>query len=507
MSALCAEFGDCSAQEREQICCHILTQCIKEAQNASVVWDLCHSWPTTQVEVAEAGPTRSLLRRKQADTLFRCVTYLQAAGLTRQAAMMVGDVRLKPSQSRYLFERLIYEFKLPSTLNAKRRDSSDISTPPLSPPSWTVNTFAAADARIAVREMCDAMISLMADGVCFKRKVVNRMLKLLCLTCARSRVVRLLRAAQRRAQIESVDADRNELRAAGGFSRLRPDEVKLPQVISTKTMEEAIRVLCGQDSTGARTAYELLCALDVGQRTAVMYDALMTRYGNAPTIPASSGYRTVDEQLWREILDMYGPTLHTISARIGCHARKRRLDLIKSDLEFVRSAKLGGVHDLTDNAKLNIVRCCIETGSLLAGFRYASTFIAASPHLGAKVVTTLLRAAQHIHIPPTATPSSPSRAQLLKRFLRHFSHLHAKHPQLKTGLEELKLFIQLLETHQQWIETSTLWNMLRVVGGHFGKRDARLIGVLQAFSHVFDSRGEVDSAKELRALIVKLQSE
>ncbi|TKY87522.1 hypothetical protein EX895_003536 [Sporisorium graminicola] len=444
----------------------------------------------------------------QGDTLFRCITYLQAAGLTRQAAMMVGDVRLKPSQSRFLLERLIYEFKLPSIPGAKRHDSiGQVSLPSTSAPS-----FAAADARVAVREMCDAMMSLMADGVSFKRKVVNRMLKLLSLTRARSRVVRLLRAAQRRAQIQSLSAaGQDELRAAGGFSRLRSEEVKPPQVVSTKTMEEAIRVLCGQDGTGARTAYELLCALDQHYRTPAMYDALMTRYGSAPTTPVDStgqAYATVDEQLWREIRElMGGPTLHTLSARIACHTRKRRLDLLRSDLDFLRSSSLGGMHDLTEGAKLNIVRCCIESGSLLAGFRYASSFLSASgdTQFQSNVVTTLLRSAQHIHIPPSAHSSAPSRAQLLKRFLRHYSHLHAKHPQLKTELRELKLFIQLLEAHQQWIETSTLWNMLRVVGGHFGNRDQRLAGVLEAFSRVFEARGEVESAKELRALIGRLQ--
>ncbi|CBQ71330.1 conserved hypothetical protein [Sporisorium reilianum SRZ2] len=516
MPALCADFRDCSAHEREQICCHILSQCIKEAQDARVVWDLCRSWPSTQDDVAEAGPARTMLRRMQGDTLYRCVNYLHAAGLTRQAAMLIGDVRLRTSQSRYLLERLIYEFKLPSTLNAKRHDSTDLSTPTLPPSSTTATSFAAADARIAVREMCDAMTGLLADGVSFKRRVVNRMLKLLCLTKARSRVVRLMRAAQRRAQIEALSADAGRhggLRAAGGFSRLRADEVKPPQVVSTKTMEEAMRVLCGQDSTGARVAYELLCVLDAAHRTPAMYDVLMTRYGNAATaLPESDGgYRTVDEQLWQDILDRGGPTLHTISARIACHTRKRRLDLIRSDLALARSLRLGGMHDLSAPAQLGIVRCAIEAGCLLAGFRYASSLISASRDAAfhSHVVTTLLRAAQHIHLAPAPAPASstPSRAQLLKRFMRHFSHLHAKHAELRTGVRELELFVALMETHQAWIETATLWNMLRVVGGHLGGGDARVGAVLEAFGRVFDARGERESAREIRGLIGRLSAE
>lgn len=510
MPALCTVFGQRTAHEQQQICCHILSQCINDAQPASIIWDLCRSWPSSAAQAEEeAGPARTMVRRMQGDTLFRCVTYLQAAGLTRQAAMMVGDVRLKASQSRFLLERLIYEFKLPSTLNAKRECSSDISTPPL---VSTATSFAVADARVAVREMCDAMTSLLADGVSFKRRVVNRMLKLLCLTRARSRVVRLLRAAQRRAQIESLaieGRDSGELRTAGGFSRLRAEAAKPPQVISTKTMEEAIRVLCGQDSAGARTAYELLCALDMPHRTPAMYDALMTRYGNAaPILPSNSGYATVDEQLWAEVLNLQGgPTLHTVSARIACHARRRRLNLVRADLAFIRSSNLGGVGDLTENAKLNVVRCCIETGALAAGFRYAGAFIAspsADAQFQSQVVTTLLRAAQHIHVATSAGSTAPSRAQLLKRFLRHFSHLHARHPQLKTDVGELKLFINLLETHQQCIDTPALWNMLRIIGAHFGKSDTRLVGVLEAFTRVFEGRGEVESARELRALIRRL---
>ncbi|SPO31591.1 uncharacterized protein UTRI_06381_B [Ustilago trichophora] len=537
MEALSAEYGHLSMQDREQVCCHIMTQCVKGAEDARVVWDLYSTWTSTSqvATTIQPGPLRTMLRRMQGDTLYLCATYLHAAGLTRQAAMVVGDPRLKPSQSRYLLERLVYDLKLQPTLNAAHHPTnlSDLSRNASSTQQLSTHNFAAADARIAVREICDAMINLMADGVSFKRKTVNRTLKLLALTRARSRVARLLRAAQRRAQIDLIaetGVDRGyggELRAAGGFSRLRTEEVKPPQVISTKVMEEVIRLLSTQDSTGARTAYEVLSALDPSQRSPAMYDALMTVYGNVaiPSVSAgqstntstepSTGHATVGEQLWTDILTLPhigGPTLHTLSARIVCHARTRKLDLIKSDLAYLRDCQLGTIHSLTENAKLSIVRCCIESGSLLTGYRYATLLlrptIVTHDHLfQARIINTLLRAAQHIHIPPNGSSSTPSRAQLLKRFLRHFSHLHQRFPQLQPGLESLKLFIELLDGHQQWIETDTLWNMLRVVGRHFETKDPRLVRVLQAFVKVFESRGETNSADELRGLIEKLNSQ
>ncbi|KIS65965.1 uncharacterized protein UMAG_11599 [Mycosarcoma maydis] len=548
LPALCAEIGVCRPEHREQLCCHIMSQCVKQSQDAHIVWDLYRSWTTTRLtDTADSQSTRSVLRRMQGNALYRCATYLQAAGLNRQAATIAADERLKPSQSRYLLERLIYDLKLPSAVNTMQQDF-DRETAPFSVPTATIQistaSFAAADSRLTVRKMCDAMINLTADGVTFKRKTVNRMFKLLCLTRARSHVVRLLRVAQRRAQIDSQHLDLKTgarydggLRTAGGFSRLRPKTCRLPQVVSSKVMEESLRLLCTQDSSGARTAYEVLVALDASQRTPVMYDTLMTVYGNAPitrtgstAIDASSisssnasvGYTKVDEQLWREICTfdhIGGPTLHTMSARIICHARKRRMDLIKSDLNFVRTSKLGSIHDLNENAKLSIVRCCIETGSLLVGFRYASTLLspaiaAGNERFQSKMIATLLRAAQHIHITlPSTLPtsvsksssSSPSRAQLLKRFLRHFSHLYRKMSVLQPDMQTLNLFIQLLDRHQAWIKPSTLWNMLRLIAAYFKQGDQRLINVLEAFVEAFERRDDMCSAQELRGLLSKLR--
>lgn len=537
MPALSAEYGDLVPAEREQVCCHIMSQCIKEKDDARMVWDLYRTWtpPTQQVIAAvPAGPARSTLRRIQGDTVFRCCTYLHAAGMTRQAAFVAGDARLKPSQSRFLLEKLVYDLKPPPSPLSAKAGKSKLKTDAngageeASPQHTDAAAFAAADIRLAMREICDTMMNLMADGVSFKQKTVNRTLKLLCLTRARSRVVRLVRAAQRRAQLDLLAADQagtdegRQLCAAGGFSRLRQTEdQKLPQVVSTKAMESTIRLLCAQDSTGARTAYDLLSALDPTQRTAGMYDALMTVYGSFPAnIPAKEkdtvGYVTVDEQLWHDICTLphlSGPTAHTISARIICHTRKRKLDLIQSDLAFLRTLRLGSIQDLTENAKLSIVRCCIESGSLLAGFRYASILLqhpTTNSAFQSNVVATLLHAAQHIHLsrkPTSPTSSLPSRAQLLKRFLRHFSHLHKRFLTLPTDVEMLELFIQLLDKHQQWIKSETLWNMLRVVGQHFGKQDARLVGVIRAFQRVFENRGEVTSAQELQTLIDKLQAQ
>ncbi len=255
-----------------------------------------------------------------------------------------------------------------------------------------------------------------------------------------------------------------------------------------------------------------------------MYDALMTVYGNAPTdsLHLSSSqkggekYVSVDEQLWADICASphlgEGPSLQTMSARIVCHARTRRLDLIKSDLAFLRSSTLQAtIHDLTENAQLSIVRAYIESAALLRGFQLSAALLSRStcPTYQAKVVNTLLKAGQHIRPPPSASPvsfsssiqneehppervssSGPSRAQLLKRFLRHFSHLHKRFPTLQPTLTTLSLFIRLLDKHQQWIETETLWNMLRIVGKHFGEEDERLIGVLEAFVKVFEGGGK-----------------
>ncbi len=279
--ALAAVYGDLDATDREEVACHIMTQCIRRREDARVVCDLHRSWTfdPAVTHSLQPGPQRSIFRRMQSDTLYSCCSYLHAAGLTRQAARVVGDARLRSSQSRYLLERLIYDLKLPPSLVVQQQfsqhhDSEVASEQSLDLQQSTVS-FAAADARLAVRDTCDAMTNLMADGVVFKRKALNRMLKLLCSTRARSRVVRLLRSAQRRAQIDAhADAaamhggQSGELRAAGGFSRLRIEEVPPPQVVSTKVMEEMVRLLCSQDTTGARTAYELLTALDPSQRTA-----------------------------------------------------------------------------------------------------------------------------------------------------------------------------------------------------------------------------------------------
>uniref|UniRef100_V5EXS3 Uncharacterized protein n=2 Tax=Kalmanozyma brasiliensis (strain GHG001) TaxID=1365824 RepID=V5EXS3_KALBG len=264
-----------------------------------------------------------------------------------------------------------------------------------------------------------------------------------------------------------------------------------------------------------------------------MYDTLMGMFANAPSQPAplsildsnepSLGFRSTDEQLWHDICTiphLGGPTLRTMSARIICHARNRRLDLIQSDLDFVRTTRLGTIHDLTETARLSIVRCCIERGSLLTGFRYTSILLSAvmeDKRAQSRIVTTLLKAAQSIRIPPSVAPvasvasgigasSIPSRAQLLKRFWRHFSSLHRKFPHLQVGMQELKLVIQLLDRQQGWIETRTLWSMLRVVGRHFDERDARLVRVLEAFVRVFEARAEQASADELKKLIATLQT-
>ncbi|GAC94250.1 hypothetical protein PHSY_001821 [Pseudozyma hubeiensis SY62] len=538
LPALCAVYGEIDQLQREHLCCYILSQCVKRSQDAFTVLDLYRSWTAVSFsDITDPGRTRSMLRSMWGDSLYRCATYLQAAGLTRHAAAIAADVRMKPSQSRYLLERLVYDLKLPQSLGMTPGHTPEaISTPSLATPaipaSNTKTLFAEADARLAVRGMCDAMINLMADGVAFKRKTVNRMFKLLCLTRARSRVIRTIRAAQRRAQIDALglEAKRGEMRAAGGFSRLRAEQGKPPQVVSTKVMEDAIRMLCAQDASGARTAYEVLGVLDPLQRTPVMYDALMTVHGSASAtldapvervrgeVAASHGYKTVDEQLWSDICTLPhlgGPTLRTISARIVCHTRKRSLDLIRSDLALIRARNMGSIHDLSENAKLGVVRCCIESGALLAGFRYASTLLSPAVAAGdegfqTKVIATLLRGAQHIHLaaPPStsdAPRSSPSRAKLLKRFLAHLSRLHRTFPQLQPDIHTLSLLIQLLDRHQAWIETSTLWNMLRLVGGHFKQEDRRLVQVLEAFVEVFEGRDERHSASELKGLIDKLR--
>ncbi|KAJ9475879.1 hypothetical protein PHBOTO_005963 [Pseudozyma hubeiensis] len=537
LPALCAAYGDTDPLRREHICCYILSQCVKRSQDASTVLDLYRSWTAIPFsDITDPGRTRSMLRSMWGDTLYRCATSLHAAGLTRHAATIAADVRMKPSQSRYLLERLVYDLKLPQSPGMTPGHTPEpISTPSLATPAIPTSNvktpFAEADARLAVREMCDAMINLMADGVAFKRKTVNRMFKLLCLTRARSRIVRLVRAAQRRAQIDALglEAKRGEMRAAGGFSRLRAEQGKPPQVVSTKVLEDAIRMLCAQDAGGARTAYEVLGVLDPLQRTPVMYDALMTVHGSAPaTLDApvklvqgegatSHGYKTVDEQLWSDVCTLPhlgGPTLRTMSARIVCHTRKRNLDLIRSDLALIRARDLGTIHDLSENAKLGVVRCCIESGALLAGFRYASTLLSPAVAAGdegfqTKVIATLLRGAQHIHLAAPSSSdaprSSPSRAKLLKRFLAHLSRLHRTFPQLRPDMRTLSLLIQLLDRHQAWIETSTLWSMLRLVGGHFKQGDRRLVQVLEAFVEVFESRDERHSASELKGLIDKLR--
>ncbi|SPO30451.1 uncharacterized protein UTRI_06381 [Ustilago trichophora] len=538
IEALSAEYGHLSAEDREQVCCHIMTQCVKGAQDPRVVWDLYRTWTSTSqvATTIQPGSLRTMLRRMQGDTLYRCATYLHAARMTRQAAKVVGDPRLKPSQSRYLLERLVYDLELPPTLNAKHHHTklSNLSANASTTPHVSTDTFAAADARIAVREICDAMINLMADGVSFKRKTLNRTLKLLALTRARSRVVRLLRAAQRRAQIDMLteiggDPEHgNELRAAGGFSRLRIEEAKPPQVVSTKVMDQVIRLLSAQDSTGAKIAYELLSTLDPLQRSPAMYDALMTVYGNTRIPPgptqqspdgstqSSTEYTRIGQQLWTDILTLAhigGPTLHTLSARIVCHARTRKLELIKSDLAYLRDSRLGTIHSLTENAKLSIIRCCIESGSLLTGYRYAtlllrSTFVTHDRALQFKIINTLLGAAQHIHIPSSnnGCSSTPSRAQLLKRFLGHFSHLYQRFPQLHTRVDSLKLLVDLLDANHSCLETVAVWNMVRLVASHFAKNDPRLICLLSAFSKVFHSRNEISSADHLRGLIEKLKS-
>lgn len=522
LPALAAAFGDIQAAESEQVHCHILTQCIKSSEDARLVFDLYRSWPSVSLDTSDIPPglPRSTLCKMQSGTVYRCCDYLHTAGMTRQAATMVCDARLKPSQSRFLLERLVYDFKVPSVLLPQRGDDEHDER---HGQVGAAASFAIADARLAVRKMCDAMTNLLADGVSFKRKTINRTLKLLCLTRARSTIVRLLRTAQRRAQIDlSVDGTSvakgkgriaDGLRSAGGFSRLRAEKVKMPQVVSTKVMEEAMRLLCSQDSGGARTAYELLCALDESDRTSAMYDALMTMYGSASTdspVKAGAGYRTVDEQLWSDICTLShlnGPTILTMSSRIVCHARNRRPDLIKSDLAYLRTRRLGSVHDLTEHAKLCILRCAIETGSLFAAFRFASTLLSHPSTSDAAfremIVHTLLKAARHIRID---SPPSPSRAQLLKRFLRHFSHLFRKFPDLQPTAQTLALFVRLLDGHQHWIESHTLWRMLRIIGLHFNQQDPRLVGIIKAFATIFAARGETSSAQQLHTLADKLHS-
>lgn len=526
MTALAAEYGELAPKELEQVCCHIMSNCIKEKHDARILWDLYRSWtPPTPSAIAAvpSGPVRSTLRRMQGDTLYRCCICLHTAGMTRQAAIAIRDARLKPSQARYLLERLVYDLTMPpSPIPSTKRQSTMLEQGNSDPAiKHDPDTFAAA--RLAVSEISDTMMNLMADRVSFKQKVVDRTLKSLCLTRARSRMVRLLRAAQRRAQLDLLADNRKNLEDGGGemrpapaFSPLRRMEVeKVPQVVSTRVMESSIRLLCLLDSRGARTAYDLLSALDPTQRTAGMYDALMTVYGNVSTDTANKegvGCMAIDEQLWHDICTfphLAGPSLHTISARIICHTRRRKFGLIQSDLAFLRSQNLGTIHELTENAKLSIIRCSIESGSLLPGFRYASILLrhpSTDAEFQAKVVTTLLKAGQHIHATPkTCSDSVPSRAQLLKRFIRHFSHLHNRFPALRTDLATLELFLQLLDRHQLWIKTETLWNMLRVVGQHFGKQDSRLVDVICAFEKIFENRGEVSSAQELRRLINKLQ--
>ncbi len=74
------------------------------------------------------------------------------------------------------------------------------------------------------------------------------------------------------------------------------------------------------------------------------------------------------------------------------------------------------------------------------------------------------------------------------------------------GLEQLRLVIELLDRQQGWLETSTVWSMVRMVGRHFGEGDERLGRVLQAFVRVFEARGEEECARELGGLVARLTS-
>ncbi len=533
MPALAAELGDLGAQDREQVCCHIMTFCIHQGLDPRRIWDLYFTWcPMPQANPAvPSGPMRGVLRRMQEDAVFRCCDYLTAARMTHQAAVVAGDTRLRPSQSRHLVEQLVLNFRISSSLVDRDRanpaaDDHDAAQP-AAHPSLVIVT------RPAVCAVTDAMMNLMVDGVAFKRKTLNRVFKLLCVTHAHDRVVRLVRAAQRREQIDLATkragkCQGDELRAAGGFSRLRIEATPVPRVLSTMMVEECMWMLCAQNAKGANAAYEVLRTLDPEQRTADMYDALMTVYGNAPILTNSDAAadtvsigRTqaddepdpsihvcsmVDAELWRDINTLRhlgGPTLRTMSSRIICHARTRRLELIKSDLHFMHASGLGGLLDLSEAARLAVVRCHIKRGELLQAYRHASTLLATQPDeaMQERIVHTLLQAAQHVRVVSATGRSVPSRAGMLERFLRHFSRLHRRFPALHPSSESLRLFVQLLDSHSDWISTDTLWKMLRTTSASLGNDDARSAPVLEAFAAVFHNRGEVASAHELRALL------
>ncbi|ETS60387.1 hypothetical protein PaG_05591 [Moesziomyces aphidis] len=531
MPALAAELGDLCAQDREQVCCHIMTFCIHQDLDARRIWDLYFTWSSMpQANPAvPSGPMRSVLRRMQEDAVFRCCDYITAARMTHQAAVVAGDARLRPSQSRHLVEQLVLNFRISSSLvnHDRAYTAADDDAQPAARPALVLVT------RPAVCAVTDVMVNLMVDGVAFKRKTLNRVFKLLCVTHAHDRLVRLVRAAQRRAQIDlaAKRAGRrqaDELRAAGGFSRLRTEATPLPQVLSTVVVEECMWLLCAQNAKAASTAYEVLCTLDPEQRTADMYDALMTVYGNAPILtnsdaatdtvsigstqaddksdPSVHACSMVDAELWHDIntvRHVAGPTLRTMSSRIICHARTRRLELIKSDLHFMRASGMGGLLDLSEAARLAVVRCHIKRGELLQGYRHASTLLATQPDEGMqeRIVHTLLQAAQHVRVVSGTGRSVPSRAGMLERFLRHFSRLHRRFPALHPSSESLRLFVQLLDSHSDWISTDTLWKMLRTTSANLGDDDARSAPVLEAFAAVFHNRGEVASAQELRALV------
>ncbi|PWY97919.1 hypothetical protein BCV70DRAFT_202408 [Testicularia cyperi] len=592
---------DLTADQEEQLACIVLLHCRKHDGSAALIWDLYEHWAQAvdAPYVPPPGPARIPMRQLQAKTLYVCCMLLQSAGWLRQAAIVSGDPRLKASQSRSLLERIVFDLNLsePAGRHSSQAKTTDCdiyehNADPTTQPLRSFADHSSARHRnqqlLALRAVADTMSNLLADGIVFKTGSLQRTLKMLCAACCYGHALRLVRLAQRRAQLDLLqDGGSNSgrleaIRTAGGFSRMRAEPTETPPILPVKAMEQIVHLLCSQNAAGAKAAFELVQSLPASQRTRPMYDVLMRTFGHVSIkhpkravqqqLPekegstkdngnreesGQAGYvsnaEIISHQLWNEqqsTSHLGPPSLHTISHRIHCHADNRRLDLIRRDLEYLRKSKLGNLHDLTTGARLAVVRCCIETGYLKLGFRFASKLIESADSDGGRtaVLNAVLRAALRMRLDPptdspgkgadgpldtasdsesarlpdtsasasalTTTPSPaiprqwnrrkpswPSRAQLLKRFLQHYSRLHRKFPELHPNMDSLNLFVQLLTRGQGWIETPALWSMLHVVSGHFPPGDERLVPVLQAFATVFANRNDSVSANETRRFL------
>ena len=419
----------------------------------------------------------------QRNTLHRCFKLFLSERLESEAAAIASDGRLQPALARHMVSKLLFSLAEPEE---RAR------------PQQTV-TRAARDTRLALQKLSHVICALMAKGVEFKPAVIQRAALLLCHARAYGHLIRLVRSAQQQ---------RTRVRAPCEAT----ETADPPSVPSTSVLERICLLLVRQGRGGGKAAADLLALLPITQRTAQMYDAVISHRAAVPvslfalerkpdgrlfaaqdaTLPPPP--HSLDTQLWIELCThehLGGPTESTFSSRLLAHAAAKRVNFIREDLEFLVSQGMGATSEKSLLASIYALTRVSDLTSAFRTARFALSPLDAGSPARTRIYNSLLVGA--LGMRPV---SRESRALRLRRFIIRLRRLAHRHP-FVPDRDSLHLLIRALVEWDHFVDTDRLATMLASVASA-GLHNAEL---LRTFAYAFERRGDQDTADKLQQLL------